>query len=216
MYTLADLGLLFGSLGAFERGLAHGHAAIKRAEAGPRQLRPYALAQLAEQYVCMGDLAAAQQLLDELHVDPNPFHMVQPGMITLPECHIALASGDYAAAIASFEKRIASLRQYGMRLYLPETLYLAGQTVQALGKDEEAVAYYTEARREAESQSDQHLLWRIMSAIGSLEARQGNTALARDLREQARAIITHIAEKTGAEELRVSFLTLPAVRDCMP
>ena len=103
-----------------------------------------------------------------------------------------------------------------MRLYLPETLYLAGQTVQALGKDEEAVAYYTEARREAESQSDQHLFWRIMSAIGSLEARQGNTALARDLREQARAIITHIAEKTGAEELRVSFLTLPAVRDCMP
>jgi hypothetical protein len=64
----------------------------------------------------------------------------------------------------------------------------------------------------AETLGARRLLWQILAELSTVEALQGPLADAESLRQQARAVVTAIAERTATPELRRAFLNSPQVQ----
>ena len=77
------------------------------------------------------------------------------------------------------------------------------------GQRDAARACLQDARLEAEQLGSRRCLWRILHALGQVEADEKE---AESLRHTAREIVRFIADRIEQVELRDSFLSLPDVR----
>jgi tetratricopeptide (TPR) repeat protein len=211
--TRADLAMVYGRLGAIERGLDTARLALTMAETQFPWARAYVLGVLAQLHLLHGDLAQAEAALDQGKQDPfreaSTFLSVP---ILLADGELALRQGDYERALAVIDSLLTAVRQWGARSYRPGVLYLQSQAWLALGQDEAGHARLLEARAEAEALGARWWLWQILAALSRLEAQRGAAAEADNLRRQAREIIASIADHAGTPELRASFLNLSQVR----
>jgi transcriptional regulator with XRE-family HTH domain/energy-coupling factor transporter ATP-binding protein EcfA2 len=85
----------------------------------------------------------------------------------------------------------------------------AGQDPPGLGDPTAAHASWQAAHSEAEALGSRWALWQILASLAQIEADADQAA---QLRREAQAIITDIADHISDAELRASFLNLPAVR----
>ena len=198
VYTRSELGLVLGELGDLVQGLAAVREAIRIAENGRPQLLRYALSQLARLQLLAGDTEAAAAAVAELREHSGPFHMIQPYVIAVAECQLALQQGDAAEAGRLLAQRLADLRRYGMKAYIPETLHLLAQAQQQAGQESDAVASLDEARELAAAIGSRWMEWRILAALASLSS----PAEAKELRGRARAIIDGIEQHISDPALR--------------
>ena len=166
------------------------------------------LSQLARLQLLAGDTEAAAGAVAELREHSGPFHMIQPYVIAVAECQLALQQGDAAEAGRLLAQRLADLRRYGMKAYIPETLHLLAQAQQQAGQESDAVASLDEARELAAAIGSRWMEWRILAALASLSS----PAEAKELRGRARAIIDGIEQHISDPALlRQSFHNRPDI-----
>jgi tetratricopeptide (TPR) repeat protein len=212
----SHLGLLYGTLGAGERGREYVDRALVLAEAGFPIARPYVLAISARLHLLGGNLAAAQDVVKDAFAGPKQefFQRLTPlggAAICLAEGELALAEGDYTRAESVMDEALACLRNSGTRRYVSDVLYLKGQALLAQGQTDAARDTFMEARVTAEALGSRRMLWLILAALAEIEDGRGHAAEAHSLRQQAREIILYIADHSPPD-LRISFLGLPDVR----
>lgn len=211
----AQLGWVYGSLGAVARGLELVHAAeVKTKELGSTPWEPALQIVAARLHLLNADLPAAEAALKDVPVDLSLESVAQdaslaPVLITQGE--VALARGEYELVLAITDELI-EVRTSGVRSYVPDVLYLRGQALLAQGRAEEALGTLEEARAEAEALGSRRTLWPILFALSRLDAQRVNPAEAESLLYQAREIVTYIADHAGSTELRDLFLNMPRVR----
>ena len=210
----ADLGWLYGTLGALERGIELTRRAVANAERVYPLWRPGAAAALARLHLRNGDLAAAAQLVQESYRDLKVESIQLFGVIwvALAGGELALARQEYARAVSLMDEVTAYIHRAIRRPFIPEVLYLKGQALRAQGQTEAALEALNAARAEAEALGSRRNLWPILALLSEMEAQRGNATEAQSLRQQAAELITYIVSHIGDAELRASFLALPGVR----
>jgi hypothetical protein len=212
--TRADLGWLYGALGAAEQGLALARLAQATAEQRLPVFRPWALGCLARLQVMAGDLAAAEQSVTSAYAGLDLDDLSTHGAIQVPlaDAELALARHEGPRAGRLMDDLLARLRRVGMRPFLADTLYLKAQALLAQDDSEAAYDVLSTALAEADSLGSKRMLWQILAALSALEARRGHDAEASRLRAQAREIIATIADHIPTADLRSAFLQQPSVR----
>jgi tetratricopeptide (TPR) repeat protein len=207
----AFLGLIYGYLGDFERGLALARQAVELGErSGAPYLKP-ASGFLAELYVVQGDLQAAEELLGPI----GELVLADPVISTFAysaQSRLQLALGNYQEALALADNLLSTLKPMGVRVFLPKILFHRGEALIALGRLDAARDSLDRARQEAEVMGAQAILWLIMGTQAALEDQAGNDEKAETLRMQAREIIHFIADQIPEPALRASFLGMDNVR----
>ncbi|HRV90908.1 MAG TPA: protein kinase [Anaerolineae bacterium] len=212
VYTRADLAAVYGSLGAFECGLETARQALTVAETKMPGRRPYALARLAQLHLKQGDLTEAARAIDRAKTDPN--REAAPTffqLVYLAEAELALGQGAYERALDVTNVLLANLQHFNMQSYMPHGLYLQGQALLGLGQVEPARNTLLAARIKAEAIGSRRTLWPILATLADLET---DLLKAEPLRQQAREIITYIADH-ALPELRASFLELPTTQELL-
>jgi class 3 adenylate cyclase/tetratricopeptide (TPR) repeat protein len=211
----ADLGWVYASLGAVQRGLelaqqAYERVAVERLPAA--RIGP--ISALARIYVLNRDLAAAQALVQEGRAiyDPASLLLFSHYTLALADGELALARQEYEGAVMRMDKMLTQLERAQTRPYIADALYLKSQALFALNRVAEARGALQTARARAEALGSRRNLWPILLAWSEIEAGQGDREKARALRQEAGAIIRYIAEHIHEPELRASFLNLPHVR----
>ncbi|MCP4540311.1 MAG: hypothetical protein GY832_24495 [Chloroflexi bacterium] len=212
--TRASLAMIYGDLGAVERGLELANLAIAAAEAHIPVWRPWAFAVLARLYLLAGDIAQAETTVKEGFADAKQLGLLSFAIFLAPlaEAQLALAQGDHAHAITVMDELSALLRKNSMRAYLPDALYLKGKALLAQNQVDKAHEVLAEACAVAETIGSRRSLWSILFTLSQIEAARGNTAEAANLRQQAQEVIEYIADHAGTPELRTLFLDLADVR----
>jgi tetratricopeptide (TPR) repeat protein len=207
--TRADLALVFGGLGAVERGLALAQDALVVAERQVLVFRFYVLTRLAQLHLWQGDLSAAEECIgrakhEDLEKPPIFFNAT-----LVAEAELALRRGDYGRAITILDGVLSALQSFGVRIFLAQALYLRAHALLGLGQNKAAQASLQAARAEATATGSHTDLWPILMSLSRLEA---DPSAADQLRRQAQEIVQSIADHTPTPELRASFLALPQVR----
>jgi tetratricopeptide (TPR) repeat protein len=194
-------------LGDIGRGIQTARLALSIAETQLPGFRAFALGFLAYLYLLAGDLAEAENAVDQGKKDPNVVpDSINYVSVPLAEGEIALRQGDYERILAVTD----DLRQFGARTYIPQALYLQAQALLALGQDDAARDVLQEACVEAEAIGSRRTLWSILFALSQPHT---DPSEAERLRQQAQEIIQSIADHIGNPELRASFLNLPHVQE---
>lgn len=211
--TRADLAAVYGSLGAIEQGLETVHLALAVAETHMQFARPYVLTILAQLHLQQGHLSEAEATIDRgkkgFNQEGTPIFFQ---LLFLAEAELALKQGGYEHALAALGDLTANLNQFGMRAYIPEALYLRGQTLMAMGQTEAARETLLQAQAEAEAIGSRRMLWQILFALSQLET---DPAEAKEWRHQAQEIVAYIAGNVSDSDLRTSFLGLPQVQEVL-
>jgi hypothetical protein len=171
------------------------------------------LSVLARLQILKGNLLKAEVTIQEGHNNP---YRESWGVFYLPvllaEAELAIDTGHHSKALAATEALVTRLHSYGMRLYLPEALYLQGKSLLGLGQDCDAYDCFSEAHRVAETTGSRRMVWRILVALSQLEK---DPAKADSLFQEARQVVEFILEQFKSEHanLRESFSTQEDVRE---
>ena len=224
-HARTDMALLYGELGRVERGmemaelaLVHGPRvplAAPTAGGEPEDFpdRPKIVGAMAHLHLLKGDLEQAEvRLAEAMESDYRRSWPVLSAEVVLVEGEVALARGAYERCVAVMDQRLADLRRWGLRIHLPQALYLKGVALQRSGREQAAREVLHEARDAAEAIGSRRVLWRILRVLARLE---GDAAEAASLRREAREVIRYIVGHTDQTQLRASFLSLPEVRDVL-
>ncbi len=212
--TRADLGWIYGQLGAVEKGLALAQEAYDVAHQSIELLEPWPLAVLARLYVRLGQLDEAEAALAlhyrDLMVGSNT--LLAPMLTALAAGELALARQNYAQVIMIMDDLGAYLYNSGIRAFAIDALYLKSQALQATGHEQMAYHLLLTARTDALALNAQHCLWPVLLTLGQFEAQHGRYQQAQEIWQEARAIVSALADKITDPCLRASFLTTPQVQ----
>jgi len=182
----------------------------------PPLLRSWTKASLARFEILEGNLAQAEAYVRDGYVglNLNDFYWTTPITICLAEAELALAHQDFDRARVVLDELLSRLAMARIRAYVPDALYLKSQTLlaQGLTQSEDVRAALTEARATAEALNSRRSLWLILATLSQIETEHGNHAAAQSLFQQARTLVTFIADQIDTPELRASFLSLPNVQ----
>jgi predicted ATPase/class 3 adenylate cyclase len=203
VYTRADLALVYAELGAFERALTLLQESLDLVQPESMDvLRPYPLSKLALVYFMCGDLVAAEATTQIIHSSNRTFniHGGEPDVAALAEGLLPLYKGDPQAATTLLSARVAELRHYGLRAYLPESLLFLGKAQHTAGERDEARATLAVALDEARSLGALWYEWQILAQL----AKVSEVEMASQYREHAWQIFSHIEEKLTDRELQQS------------
>jgi tetratricopeptide (TPR) repeat protein len=168
---------------------------------------------LAITHITLSDLEATAEALD----------IAQPDLMTsgsgsmigaLATTEFQFARGEFRLAVDYADLWIAKMRQLGIIAYLPDLLLVQAKSVRALGMNDRAIELLNEARVLAERIDLRRTLWKIYSLLFELELERANLIEAERFRTSACDVIGYIADHTP-DELRVTFLSQPAVRTVM-
>lgn len=212
--TRAELAWTFGSAGAVEQGIEFAKLAVKVARGGFEILLPWPLAVLARLYLFHDQVDEAERTLREARSILVDSSLVSPMLVRLAEGELALARGEFQDAAARADDLSAYLIRRDCRLFRPDAAYLKAQALVAGGEEDQALTVLDRARADAESLGARRMLWQILALSAEVEARRGNEAASRRLRERARETVSYIAEHSP-EDLRATFLKLPRVESLM-
>jgi hypothetical protein len=131
--------------------------------------------------------------------------------LLLADAYLQLAQENPQRGLERMDYLIGRMRQAGVRQYMPEGLWLQGKALLALDEPGSARAALLDARKVARETGARRNLWQILWELSQLETAAGNLSDASLYKQQAQEIVTYIADHTGSEELRSSFLSLPEV-----
>ena len=93
-----------------------------------------------------------------------------------------------------------------------EAWYLRGKEATSRGQTAAAYEALQAGLSLAQAIGNHIDLWPVLWELSQLEAAAGNMDEAERLRQQAREIVTYIADHAGSDETSASFLALPEVR----
>ncbi|MBX2999568.1 MAG: AAA family ATPase [Caldilineaceae bacterium] len=211
--TRSDLALAYSELGAHERSAELIDAALRAADTYPQTPHPvYVLAVMARLHLRQRqwDTAAVAIAMANRHPVRNgmPGYFVGAA-VAFVDAELALHQHDYRRALTLIQEWLTDLHRYGLRKHIPYALHMQGKIHLALGDRAAAHASWQAARSEAEALGSRWALWQILASLAQIEADADGAA---QLRQDAQAIITYIADHISDDELRNSFLRLPAVR----
>jgi tetratricopeptide (TPR) repeat protein len=209
----AELGWLYGVMGAVERGLELTEIALDKFKSYASVLGPWPLAIHARLHLLQGRPDEAAVVINEA----NQYTTLQttlphvPVLVNLAEIELELARQAFSRAIQRCDELMAYLHRMQIYAYRPELLHYQAQAHAGQGQAETALAVLAEARSAAEKIGSQHTLWQILALQSHLEHQFGNPAEAQRLRHAATTLIHDIANH-APPDLRTTFLNLPAVR----
>ena len=212
----ADLGLIYGTLGHIEQGIAFCLEAQENVSSEMFQnWQSYPSAILAQLYVLKGDFKAANQAIDACRPKLNESG-ITPAVVWLAtaEAELAIKFKNYDQALEIANQLNAQLRQMGLNVFLDLGLYLKGQALLAQNRNAEAREALQEALQLAQAQTARYILWHIQIELYKLEQQAGNPADAQHMHQQARQTIEYIVDHAPLH-LRASFLARPKIRQIM-
>ena len=205
----------YGSAGAVQTGRPYYIRARDTDTGGaPAPLRAWSHALLAMFEVLANDLLSAESHIGEAEagLDLADFTFPTPAFVMLARGQLALALGDWDRTIVESDEMIEVLTKAGARTFLPDALYFKGRALLAQGRTSEARESLAEASALAEQIGARRSHWQILGTLSQLDVEAGRGAEAEVLRNKALDTVMYIAERTGSDELRASFLTMPDVR----
>ena len=205
----------YASLGAVDVGMPY-YLDAKDADLDgfPPPLRAWTVALLGMFEIAAGDLRSAERNIGEAQtgLDFNDFTYPAPAFVLLARGELALAQGAWDRAIVESDEMIEFLTGAGARTFLPDALYFKGRALLAQRKTSEARECLAEASDLAERINARRSQWRVLGSLADVEAEAGRDAEAERLRGKALDVVRYIADHTGSDELRASFLALADVR----
>jgi tetratricopeptide (TPR) repeat protein len=210
LWSIAELGMMYGLLGQYERGLSM----ISRAVAGfadQRQAPFHLESYLCHIYLAMGSPDRAEEVVQR-SLAAGPGSPLFKLFLTWGLNGVLVAKGDYARAVQSISNLVPALRHANFRLLLPDMLLALGQAQLALGQTSLARAALSEAQAEAEEMGVDWFLWQILAARAQLETRDGQAGDSAEYLSRARQIVRRIADGLSDPELKTSFLDRQVVR----
>jgi tetratricopeptide (TPR) repeat protein len=203
------------ALGALTRAMECWHVVNSALSGFPAPFRQRFNAKLASLQLAQGDLVAARQSVKAAVVGLNKDTVQNAYGVTaafLVYVAVELALGNYTETLRVAEKLVGLVKKLNVGTHLPYALFMKGRALFALRNIEEATETLSLARCDAEDRGQRLVLWQILAVLAEVEELEGNTSKAESLHRQAQEIITYIADHSGSEELRASFLALPDVR----
>lgn len=212
--TQADLGAIYASLGAFDKGMRLVRRSYDLAADRLPWLHPWVQAVLARLYLLRGEAAAAEGVLTTPYQDlmGGRETLIAPYLVALASGELALTQQDYARVITVVTDLLAYQARTETRFLRSDALYLRAQAERAQGDIDAAIATLQVALAETETRHLQRMHWQVLLALAALAEAQGHTEKAHALRDQARVTVVGIAETITTPELRSSFLSLPRVQ----
>jgi tetratricopeptide (TPR) repeat protein len=213
----SDLGLMYGLLGAFDRGIELCQRTIQRDSAGFLPFLPWSLANLSRIYTHQGNREAAAQAAREARDKfQSPGYLVYLTVpVALAEGELALAQKKYSDATAAIAPVIARYNETGISYWVTDALLVQARAWLAQGDFDRADETLKQAHAIAERMPSRQTLWQILFEQSRIADARGDAAHAKTLREQARVVVDYISDHIGYEELQASFLALPDVRAMM-
>jgi class 3 adenylate cyclase/predicted ATPase len=209
-YTRADLAALYGDLGAVNLGMETARVALSFAERHMPMVRVHCLGVMAKLHILEGNVTDAKVAVRAAQNAPAqgvwPDHFVP---VPLADGELALEQGDYERAVRVTGELLSDLRDFGMRSFFPYVLYMQGQALLGLGREQDARQRFLESRSEAEAIGSRRVQWRVLWALSQIEP---DPAEAERLCRKARRVVDVIAEHIDQDDLRHSFLSRPDVR----
>jgi class 3 adenylate cyclase/tetratricopeptide (TPR) repeat protein len=175
------------------------------------------LASVAQVKIARGKLDESATMLErafKAFTEAESFPFARAPLF-VADSHLQLAVGKPEKALDRLEELLQRLRYTGSRFYLAEALWLKGVVLRSLNRPEEAHQTLLAARSAAEKTAERPVQWRILVALVEIEELRGNAAEAAVLHAQAREIVAYIADHTGSEELRATYLSLPEVQSVL-
>jgi predicted ATPase/class 3 adenylate cyclase len=215
VFSRADLAQAYGLMGDLDRAFELAYQALDRADGlETLQMRPYAEAALAWLHLQRGDLDAANQALDHIRLESTTLNseLVFRAAAATIEAEVALVNQDYERALVIAERTLANMRASQLYPFLADILLQRGRALRRLGRTDDAREAMAEARAEAEALPARRVLWRILAAMASVAAEDGDAEREKVLYREAREIVAFIADHAGTAELRACFLSRPDVR----
>ncbi len=201
-------------LGATETAYQYGLGAVEEAENEFRFWLPMSLGALATTLIAKGELEPAGQVVERAsEIARQTGIFIDIVFSSMPGAELALARGEYQAALESAETLLSVAGQTGAHTFMPHGLYAKGRALLALGRVEEAEEALREANQWAERLGSRRVWWKCLTLLAKIAAERGDEFQADAYRGQAREIVDFIAEHAGSTELKESFLSLPEVRE---
>lgn len=213
VFVYAVQALLYGSLGAYERGLARARVAIRTAEEKFPAMRAMPLSLGGIVLVWSGDIAAAEAQLARARKSLEREDELNFILTALMEGELLLAKGAYTEALAATSASVARARAADIRGFLAWLLMLRGKALAGLERWVEAREVLQAARTATEAYGSRRTLWRVLLALGDVEVRLGNEAAAQHARADARGVIDYIAAHISEPEIRAGFLQQSGVSE---
>jgi tetratricopeptide (TPR) repeat protein len=209
----SDLGLMYGLLGAFERGIELCQRTIQLDSVGFLPFLPWALAHLSRVYARQGNLTAAAEVAREAREKhPSRDYIVYLTVpIALAEGELALAQKDYPEAVAAVAPVVARYHATGIAYRAADAFLVQARAWLAQGELDRAEEALKAARALAERMPSRQALWQILLEQSRVAGARGEAAQAKMLRDQARDVVNYIADHIGESKLQASFLALPDV-----
>ena len=169
------------------------------------------LTEVARAKIACGKLDVGRAILDELLAalpdDAAWSYIITLMAVAYGELH--LAQGRPEALFYGLEERARPYREAGFGYLLADEQWLRGRAELALGQFDSAREALLQARETAEAQEERAVLWKILASLADVEEACEDATTADKLRDQARVIVTDIAEHAG--KIRDVFLCQPAV-----
>jgi tetratricopeptide (TPR) repeat protein len=211
--TRADMGALLANLGQVERGAGLAAEGLAVAQQVNPLAVPLVMASVAEVELLAGRLDEAQQAVEGSMSErlPGLLAFSAAANAEIQRGRLAAIEGDHQHAIDVADHVMEWLRLLDVQLYNPAALLLKGTSLAALGKVDEAERTLLEGRDLARQLGFAPVLWQLDAALGELASRAGDAARADELRDEARTIVERLAASIDEEDVRASFLRLPAV-----
>ena len=212
----ADLGFLYTTIGAEERGRERFEAAIALAREQFTDWQAWPVAEAARAAVLRGDLDQAERYLDQLkgysRVRGDLYMSIH---IALATGELALGRGDGAAAVnvARTRRHIAADR--GIVPFEKDFDLLEADGARRSADLAAARAAYERGIARSREQGSRRLLWRLLGGLAAIHQAEGRTEEARRARDEAATVIDHIAASLKPRGLDELFRSRPAVREAL-
>jgi len=161
--------------------------------------------------IALGKLEEGRVILDELLANlplDAPFSYVIIDL-ALAYAEINLALGQPENIFEGLDDRMQPYRESGFGYLLADELWLRGRAALALGQYDAARESLLKAKEAAVAQDERAVLWQILASLANVEEACSDADAAERLRNEARTVVTDIAEHAG--ELRKNFLAQPDV-----
>lgn len=161
----------------------------------------------------LGELELAREAFSEIRQDSESVNYMIPLAALLPQVNaeLALAEGNWQAALSHVDAFIERIRGDGMLSFLPEKLLTRGRILKAAGQMQAAWEAFREALTLAVQQNACPVLWQAAAHLAEMAQDQGDQSEAQALYEQARMAVDYIADHAGGDDLRAAFLAIPQV-----
>lgn len=177
----------------------------------------FILSTIARLRMLTGDLQQAEKIIREAYLDAGSgdHWLYFVTSVQTAEAYLMLAQARPEQALKSLANLVERIRRTRTRHFLPEPLLVQGKALTALNDPDRAGELLREARAVAAKIGQRRVLWQILAALVEIEAQQGNSGKARIYRQEARSIVEYIADHNASDELRSSFLSMPAVKSLL-